>query len=65
MLRRIKNFLTLRLIKLSGKNKNGRGLIPHRGSCLLSTQQTEDRLRHASGPVQPSVPLHEYFDEKL
>ena len=26
----------------------------------LSTQLTEDRLRHANGPVQPSVPLHLY-----
>ena len=47
--------LTLRLIKLFGKNKNGRGLIPDRGSCPLSTQLTEDRLRHASGPVHRSL----------
>ena len=44
---------------IAAKKKIGRGLIPDRGSCLLSTQLTEDRLRHASGPVQPSVPLHE------
>ena len=35
-----------------GKNKNGKGLIPDRGSCSLSTQLMEDRLWCASGPVQ-------------
>ena len=34
------------------------GQIPDQGSCPLSSQLTEDRHRHASGPVQPSVPLH-------
>ena len=27
---------------------------------FLSTQLTEDRHRHTSGPVQTSVPLHTY-----
>ena len=31
----------------------------------LSTQLTEDRLRHASGPVQPSVPLHLFLNFNL
>ena len=44
-----------------GKNKTGRGHIPDRGSCPLSTQLMEDRLRNASGPVQPSVLLHTYL----
>ena len=38
-----------------GKDKTGRGHIPDWGSCPLSTQLMEDKLRH---PVQPSVPLH-------
>ena len=43
-------------MKLFGRNKIGRGQIPDQGSCPLSTPLTEDRHRHACGPVQPSVP---------
>ena len=49
------NYLSFQII---WEYKTGRGLIPDRGSCPLSTQLTEDRLRRTSGPVQPSVPLH-------
>ena len=54
-------YLTLRLTKSFGGDKYDRGLIPDGGSCPLSTQLKEDRLWHAIGPVQPSVPLHWYL----
>ena len=48
-----------------GRNKIGRGQIPDRGSCPLSTQLMEDRLRHASGPVQPPVLLHTWTNVNI
>ena len=50
--------ILIRLGKLIWGNKSSRGPIPDQGVCPLSTQLMEDKLRHASGPVQPSIPLH-------
>ena len=52
------NVTSFSSISYCSNSETGSGQIPDRGSCPLSTQLTEDRLRHTSGPVQPSVPLH-------
>ena len=39
-------------LQIIWENKTGRGPFPDWGTWPLSTKQMEDRLRHASGPVQ-------------
>ena len=42
-------------------NKSRRDPIPDREFWSLSSTTTEDRLRHASGPVHISIPLYLYI----
>ena len=56
---RIKHFNSSSFLSHLG-NKSSRDPIPDREPWSLSSTTTEDRLRHANGPIHISIPLHLY-----